>query len=159
MSKRNLQHGHCRKKQHSKTWTSWSAMRRRCNGKNSDNYKFYGQKGIRVCERWSDFELFLADMGERPVGKTLDRIDSGGDYSLENCKWSTPTEQTRNRRNTIWIECFEEKIPRSVFLKKYGISWSFYDKYSKLGFSPEQILSEVPEYFFNLRHKKWGDKK
>ena len=75
-------------------------MRARCNNPERINY---GAKGISYCERWETFELFLEDMGERPEGMTLDRIDSSKDYCFENCKWSTPALQARNRRNTVKV--------------------------------------------------------
>jgi len=80
------------------TYSSWEAMRSRCNNPNNPGYHWYGGRGIKVCERWDDFDNFLWDMGERPEGKTLDRIDVNGNYEKSNCKWSTPLEQTQNRR-------------------------------------------------------------
>ena len=79
---------------------SWSSMRRRCYDSKRDNYKYYGGRGIKVCERWSNsFLAFLEDMGERPSPKhELDRINVNGNYEPSNCRWITHREQCLNRR-------------------------------------------------------------
>jgi hypothetical protein len=82
----------------SPTYQSWSAMRTRCTNEKSNDWKLYGGAGVEVCERWWFFENFLEDMGERPRGKTLDRINPNGNYEPGNCRWATPKEQTQNRR-------------------------------------------------------------
>jgi hypothetical protein len=82
---------------------TWNAMKRRCLNPKAPDYERYGGAGITVAERWiNSFENFLKDMGERPKGKTLDRIDNNGDYTPENCKWSTDFEQKRNTSYNVW---------------------------------------------------------
>jgi hypothetical protein len=82
----------------SSTYFSWQAMLARCNNPTAPNFADYGGRGIRVCTRWKKFENFLADMGERPEGKTLDRKRVNENYTSSNCRWATPKEQANNRR-------------------------------------------------------------
>ena len=83
------------------TYSTWCGMWTRCTNPNQNTWVNYGARGIKVCDRWKDFRVFLADMGERPEGCTLDRIDNDGDYCLENCQWQTLARQSRNKRNTL----------------------------------------------------------
>lgn len=89
-------HGLC----DSPTYGSWSAMLSRCNNPNDTRFKDYGGRGIRVCDRWKDFRNFLADMGLRPDGKTLDREDVNGNYEPDNCRWADSFEQAANKRRS-----------------------------------------------------------
>lgn len=87
----------------SRVHESWKAMVQRCENPNNPGYPKYGGIGIRVCERWLSFENFLADMGERPEGTSLDRIDNNLGYEPSNCRWATPSEQSRNRRYALTL--------------------------------------------------------
>lgn len=89
----------------SPTHRTWISMRRRCNETSHDQYKYYGGAGITVCERWqTSFENFLADMGERPQGTTLDRKDPKGNYEPSNCRWATQKEQMNNTSRSVKFE-------------------------------------------------------
>jgi len=85
------------------TYSSWTSMKSRCVNKKMSNYKYYGGKNIRVCDRWGTFENFLADMGERPLGMTLDRINSSLGYTPENCRWADIRTQNRNRDGARFV--------------------------------------------------------
>ena len=94
---------HYRTEHATSTYISWQGMLTRCRNPNTKDYKRYGGRGIEVCARWDTWKggsltNFLNDLGERPEGSTLDRIDPDGNYEPDNCRWATYSEQTANRR-------------------------------------------------------------
>ncbi len=95
-NERFVTHGHCRNRQRTRTHNTWQAMLARCFDKDGEWYHRYGGRGITVCKRWMKFENFLADMGERPAGRTLDRINNSGNYTPRNCRWATAKQQRNN---------------------------------------------------------------
>lgn len=97
LKKKLTKHGKCG----TPTYHSWGSMIQRSTNDNNDRFHQYKGRGITVDESWLDFTNFYKDMGKRPKGKSLDRIDNNKGYSKNNCKWSTPSEQINNRSNTI----------------------------------------------------------
>lgn len=121
---------------HGATYTrsSWCSMIRRVKEPWHPGYENYGGRGIKVCERWLSFENFLADMGHRPRGFTLDRVDPNGNYEPSNCRWATRSQQQRNRRRNRketlngetrllieWAELFH--VPPNCVQKRINRGW------------------------------------
>lgn len=114
-------HGHAKRGSVTPTYRTWVAMRARCLNPNVINYANYGGRGIKVCERWDDFENFLADMGLKPSPKhSIDRIDNDGNYESGNCHWATKLEQARNSRAQ---KLSESDILRIESLHLDGVSY------------------------------------
>ena len=117
-------------------YNAWVNMKARCLNPNHKAYSDYGGRGISVCDRWLNLENFLADMGSRPTAKhSLDRIDNNGDYSAENCKWSTKAEQSNNQRTNrlITIGCVTLNIAQ--WTKEMGFGQNVIKDRLKLGWS------------------------
>ena len=128
-------------KSHKLYW-SWRSMKLRCYNKNNHNYKNYGGRGIKVCDRWrSSFANFLADMGERPFGHTLNRINNDGNYEPLNCKWSDGKSQCRNQRNNHLIEAFGKKQSIIEWAEEKSINASTLWYRLKRGWNIEDALT------------------
>jgi hypothetical protein len=99
-------------------YSVWSGMKERCNNSNSSAYKYYGGRGIRVCERWLEsFDNFFADMGKRPEGLSIGRINNDGNYEPGNCRWEKDNEQRFNKTTTMRV-MFEGKIQTIDYISK-----------------------------------------
>jgi hypothetical protein len=97
----NKTHGHSPRGKAEATYRTWICMKSRCNNPKQSSYSYYGGRGIKICPEWNDnFQNFLNDMGVRPKGKTLDRINNDGNYEPKNCRWATIKQQNTNRDNT-----------------------------------------------------------
>lgn len=97
-----MQHGRAARTHapRNRTYGTWRSMLRRCETPHDPSYDRYGAMGVAVCERWHDYDAFLADMGPKPDGTVIDRIDNDRGYSPDNCRWATHKESSRNRRST-----------------------------------------------------------
>ena len=120
------------------SYKSWEAMRQRCNNPNHKHFNYYGGRGITVCDRWvSSFENFLNDMGERPSGMTLDRIDATGNYEPSNCRWATKEEQSRNRAIVKKFQVFGELLTMPEIAERLGVSYGYV--YNKLQINKVEV--------------------
>lgn len=121
-------------------------MIQRCTNPNAYKYPSYGAKGITVCDEWrASFSQFLADMGERPQGTSLDRIDGTKGYFAGNCRWATPAIQMDNLKTTIWVVYKGEKITLTELSRRTGVKKETL-KYRIRNGWPDDKISEPANY-------------
>lgn len=123
---------------HKPTYSSWRSMIKRCLNKKHPSFKKYGAQGVTVCGRWRTYAFFVLDMGERPQGMTLDRIDNTKGYQPDNCRWATTTQQALNRRmlktnTTGFIGVWLDKRCAKAAVRPWRAGISFRDKTIHLG--------------------------
>lgn len=118
---RSTVHGHAARRSNSSAYLSWVAMIGRCTNPTNAAWGNYGGRGITVCKRWLKFENFYVDMGARPKGTSLDRIDNAKGYTPSNCRWATRAEQARNTRSTRYISYKQTKLCVSDWAERFGI--------------------------------------
>ncbi len=136
-----IKHGMARKGNRSREYRSWGTMLSRCRNKNVPEYPRYGGSGIQVCERWSKFENFLSDMGIRPSGTSLDRIDNRGNYEPSNCRWATRRQQSRNTKQNVIIRQDDETHCLLEWSEILDVHINTLYKRIHKGWSVERILS------------------
>lgn len=125
----------------------WAAMNQRCSNPNHKNYASYGGRGVSVCDRWrKSFESFLADMGPRPDGMTLERIDNNGNYDPDNCRWATRKEQTANRRPGRVLVASGRSMPIAEWALIEGIPETVIRNRLALGWSHSRAVLTKPRY-------------
>jgi hypothetical protein len=124
--------------QEHRTYRIWKSARQRCYRINHHARSRYGGRGIKFCERWDDFLLFLEDMGHPPSDKhSLDRMDIDGDYTPENCKWSTVEEQNKNKSCSIFLD----GVHLTHIAEQAGISYQKAWRRFKSGWTKDQIIN------------------
>lgn len=117
------------------TYVSWRAMMNRCYRLSTNGYENYGGRGIRVCLRWQEtWRNFLEDMGSRPKGKELGRINNNGHYTPENCEWQTRKENGRNKRNTLFVLCFGKIMSLAQAIEETKLNRSSTEALVRRGF-------------------------
>lgn len=131
----------------SRTFVSWDSMKQRCLNTNHKSYGDYGGRGITVCERWLEsFNNFLADMGERPEGKSLDRIDNDKGYEPTNCRWATHVEQGNNRRSSRLLTHAGKTQTAIQWAREYGLGPKTLLYRLKAGWSLKESLTMETNY-------------
>lgn len=146
ISQLSIKHGHYAGNKASPSYASWSAMHDRCG-------RYKGYETVSICKEWSDFTVFLADMGERPSLKhSIDRIDPSGNYEPGNCRWATAFEQNRNKLNNHRITHAGETLTVTEWAERLGIPHSILYRRLKLGWDAKRTI-ETP--VAKRRHSGW----
>lgn len=138
----NYSHGQSPALNRSGAYKSWSSMKDRCNPKNAEDRPSYAGAGITVCERWIEsFENFYADMGDRPEGCSIDRIDPAGNYEPNNCRWANSKQQARNRLESVVTEVRGEALNLIDISAKYCVPASTLSRRYESGLRGEELIS------------------
>jgi len=127
------------------TVVSWSSMKQRCDNKNSPDYHRYGGRGISYQNSWQLFDNFLADMGERPDGMSLDRIDVNGNYTKENCRWADQKTQSNNTRANLYINYSGQNKTATEWSRITGLSMRTISYRIHAGWSAKDTLTKPPQ--------------
>jgi hypothetical protein len=141
-----------RMKDHRVEYKTWHAAKQRCTDPEHHAYNRYGGRGIFMCERWMlDWRNFVADMGRRPDGTSLERVDNNGPYSPENCVWATPKEQQNNTSHCVKLAFAGEELTISQWAERLGVDNTTISSRLKRGWPLERVLSNG-----KLRRDQWA---
>ncbi len=144
---------------HADVYYIWNGIKQRCNNENSSAFMNYGGRGIYVCKRWSKFKLFVRDMGPRPPGYSIDRIDYNGPYSPENCRWASVRTQGLSKRGLHLISAFgrTKSLARWEIDPRCNVTGTAIKQRIAKGWTAEEAIAMPPanrEIMNNLRHTK-----
>jgi hypothetical protein len=132
-------------------YSSWQEMWKRCTKTDNISYKNYGGRGITVTPDWKDFETFYADMGDRPEGMSLDRVNGAEPYSKENCKWSNRMEQNQNKRNCHIITIDDAAYVLAEWCRRFNVEYNqAYRGIITKGLDPKTVLESLPKIRIDL---------
>lgn len=132
---------------HQKTYQCWSDMKQRCRNVKHYLYKHYGARGIYVCDRWlNSYECFLDDMGQKPDGLTLDRVDNDGPYTVDNCRWATPQQQRVNQRSCVFLQFDGKRMTVEEWGRHIGRHPTTLRSRLKAGWKLSDVLDPNPQY-------------
>lgn len=134
-------HSHANKGEGTPTYSSWRSMHERCSRATHKSYADYGGRGIKVCDRWQSFENFLADMGERPKGRTLSRKDNEGNYEPGNCCWDTHRSQANNRRSSRYLTFSGRTMTISEWAREIGVEHDVLSHRLRAGWPVDRALT------------------
>ena len=147
-SKANTIHGLTK----SPTYYSWINMKNRCDNPKTLGYKYYGGRGIKYDERWSQFSKFLEDMGEKPKNRSIDRINNDGNYCKENCRWATVKEQANNKRNNRILEYNGEKKTVAQWAEIHGMD--YHEFAQKLKYEERVVDGKIVKEFWKSSNSR-----
>lgn len=145
-------HGHTTHLTASREYSVWASMRRRCDNPNNPRFPRYGARGIKVCERWTRFENFIADMGPCPYGLTIERINNAKGYQPDNCKWATYGEQNRNSSQTRRLTLSGVTLCLQDWCKRTGLTRNDINRRLRKGWTDEKILTTPVHRYAPRRH-------
>lgn len=145
--RKSVTHGQARKGNLTQTYRSWRAMRKRCSAKTGHHAERYSKRGIGICHDWDSFDNFLSDMGERPPGTTLERIDNDKGYDKENCCWASKHTQVRNTSRTVRVVYEGVEMCLKDACEAANIPYArVHQRIFKLGWSSDRALTSPHQY-------------